>query len=123
MILRVEIVRRDSGDYVATLTHAGGYVEDVGPFADLWEVCSVVGGIDEYRADLEASERASEIDRAARAAAALRAHVGALERAAAAACCRAGVEPAAARRRRGDTEPLTFDAAAAAAERLAGLKK
>lgn len=100
MILRVEIVRRDSGDYVATLTHAGGYVEDVGPFGDLWEVCSVVGGIDEYRETITAEELGG----------------GCCD-------CYACTHPPEPRRRRGDTEPLTFDAAAAAAERLAGLKK
>lgn len=117
MILRVEIVRRDSGDYVATLTYAGGYVEDVGPFGDLWEACSVVGGIDEYRETIAAELLGGG-------------------------CCTHPPEPpppepmsaeslcdalkravTASRRRRGDTEPLTFDAAAAAAERLAGLKK
>lgn len=93
MILRVEIVRLDpetfasapAGTHIVLVTRTGGRAESLGPFASLWEACSVAGDLDD----------AEPIDAAA-------------------------LRPT---RRRGDTEPLTFDAAAAARQRLDALAR
>lgn len=52
MIRRVEIVRldpsaSDSGMHIVLVTRTGGRAESLGPFASLWEACSVAGDLDD----------------------------------------------------------------------------
>jgi len=122
VIVRVEIVRlhpsaSDNGMHIVLVTRTGGRAESLGPFGSLWEACSVAG-------DLDDAEPVGGSYRSDRSAGAEQRHASGCDYWSGESCsCRLERAVAAARRRRGDTEPITFDAAAAAAERLAGLKK